>query len=363
MASRIETGGHNEHRSAAPNVFSSTHFTMDILVVNQTEVEALLPMAECMDVMADALRALAAGDAVLPLRTIVRLPGGRSAFGAMPAYLGRPEAAVGIKVITVFPDNDGTPLDSHQGAVLLFEVERGRLLAIMDASAVTAIRTAAVSGVATRALARDDATVLAILGAGVQAATHLEAMRLARPIERVRVWSRSAERARRFAERAAARFAVEVEAVESAERAVRGAHVVCTTTASREPLLRGEWLAAGAHVNAVGASLPTARELDTEAVRRARLYVDRRESALAEAGDFLIPKSEGAIGDEHIVGEIGELLLGRVAGRRTGDEVTLFKSLGLAVEDVAAARLVYDKAVAAGAGTRVELGGERRDGW
>ena len=331
---------------------------MDLLILNQPEVAALLPMAECIDVMADALRALAAGDAVVPLRTVVRLPDGHSAFAAMPATLAHP-AALGVKVITVFPGNEGTPLDSHQGAVLLFEADHGRLLAVMDASAITAIRTAAVSAVATRALARADAADLAILGAGVQAATHLEAMLLARPVARVRVWSRNADRARDFARRAGERVPVAVEAVASAEAAVDGAAIVCTTTASREPVLRGAWLAPGAHVNAVGASVATARELDTEAVRRARLYVDRRESALAEAGDFLVPRREGAIADDHIVGELGDVLLGRVPGRRAAAEVTLFKSLGLAVEDVAAARHVHAKGVAAGAGTRVAFGGER----
>lgn len=333
---------------------------MSLLLLNQSDVERLLPMAECIEVMSDALRTLTEGDARLPLRTIVRLPDGRSAFGSMPAYLGRP-AAVGIKVITVFPGNEGTRYDSHQGAVLLFEVEHGRLVAIMDASAITAIRTAAVTGVATRALARENAATLAILGAGVQAATHLEAMRLVRPIERVRVWSRTAERAHQFARHASERLAMDVRAVASAEEAVRDADVVCTVTSAREPVLRGDWLAPGTHVNAVGASLPTARELDAEAVRRARLFVDRRESALNEAGEFLIAKAEGAIGDDHIVGEIGELLLGRIAGRRSPDEITLFKSLGLAVEDVAAAHHVHARALAGGVGMRVDLGGERRD--
>ncbi|HEY0778613.1 MAG TPA: ornithine cyclodeaminase family protein [Gemmatirosa sp.] len=333
---------------------------MDILVVNQAEVATLLPMPECMEVMADTLCALAGGDATLPLRTVLRLADGRSAFATMPAALARP-AALGVKVITVFPGNEGTRLDSHQGAVLLFEADQGRMLAVMDASAITAIRTAAVSGVATRALARADATDLAILGAGVQAATHLEAMRLARPIARVRVWSRTAARAEAFARQAAARSGLRVEAVESAEAAVDGADVVCTTTAAREPVLRGAWLAPGAHVNAIGASVATARELDAAAVRRARLYVDRRESALAEAGDFLLARAEGAVDDAHIVGELGEVLTGRVEGRRAPDEITLFKSLGLAVEDVAAAAHVHARAVATGAGTRVALGGERAD--
>ena len=333
---------------------------VDILLLNQSDVTALLPMAECMDVMTDTLRTLALGDALLPLRTVIRLPNGPNAFGAMPAYLGRP-GAVGVKVITVFPQNDGTGLDSHQGAVLLFEIEQGRLIAIMDASAITAIRTAAVSGVATRALAREDAADLAILGAGVQAMTHLDAMCLARPIRRVRVWSRSAGRARELAHRASERSGVPVEPAASAERAVAGASIVCTVTAAREPVLRGEWLAPGSHINAVGASLPTARELDSEAVRRSRLYVDRRESALTEAGDLLLPKREGIITDDHIVGELGELLLGRVPGRASTQEVTLFKSLGLAIEDVGAAHHVHQQAVRRGVGTRVELGGERTE--
>jgi ornithine cyclodeaminase len=245
--------------------------------------------------------------------------------------------------------------------VLLFEVERGQLVAIMDATAITAIRTAAVSGVATRALAREDAEDLAILGAGAQALTHLEAMCLARPIRRVRVWSRSSERARRFVIQALDLCDIPVDAAGSPSEAVAGASIVCTVTAAREPVLLGEWLEQGTHVNAVGASLPTARELDSEAVRRSRLYVDRRESALNEAGDFLIPKREGRITDGHIVGELGDLLLGRIPGRRSPDEITVFKSLGLAVEDVAAAHLVHAKAIAKRVGTRVELSGEKTE--
>lgn len=332
---------------------------LEILVLNQHEVAAQLPMADCMTAMEGALRALAEGDAQLPLRTIIRLPDGKSAFGAMPAYLGQP-AAIGLKAITVFPGNEGSALDSHQGAVLLFEAEQGRLLAVMDASSITAIRTAAVSGVATRLLAREDARQLGLLGSGVQAWTHLEAMLVARPsIETVHVYSRNHGHSVRFARRAREQFGVQVSAVGEAADAVVRSDVVCTVTSSRLPVLEGAWLAPGAHVNAVGASLKDARELDTAAVRAARLYVDRRESALAEAGDVLIPMREGAFGEEHIIGELGELLLGRIEGRRAADEITLFKSLGLAVEDVAAAYVVYERATAAGVGTRVELGGER----
>jgi ornithine cyclodeaminase len=327
---------------------------MSVLVLGRADIAQLLPMRDCIDVMAGVLSELTRGAAILPLRQVLRLPDGKSAFAVMPAYLGQPKA-VGAKVITVFPDNHGTPFDSHQGAVLLFEAEHGSLAAVMDASSITAIRTAAVSGLATRLLARDDATDLAILGSGVQARTHLEAVRAVRGVNRVRVWSRSRDAVRAFAEGESRRHGVEIEPAPSARAAVEGADIVCTVTASREPVLAGEWLRDGAHVNAVGASLPFARELDTAAIARSRLYVDRRESALNEAGDFLIPRKEGVIGDDHIVGEIGDVLLGRVPGRRSSDEMTVFKSLGLAVEDVAAAAYIYERATAEERGTRVVL--------
>ena len=331
---------------------------MHVLILSQADITRLLPMRPCIDVMADALSALARGDAILPLRQVLRLPDGKNAFAVMPAYVGSPPA-IGAKVITVFPDNHGTALDSHQGAVLLFEGDHGSLVAVMDASSITAIRTAAVSGLATRLLAREDAADLAILGTGVQARTHLEAMCAVRPVKRARVWSRNAAAVRELATRASERHGIPVAPAASARAAVDGADIVCTVTASREPVLSGEWLAEGAHVNAVGASLASARELDTAAVARGRLYVDRRESALNEAGDFLIPKREGAICDDHIVGELGELLLGRVPGRRRDNEVTIFKSLGLAVEDVAAARFLYERARAESGGQMAALGGER----
>jgi len=338
---------------------STPHAPAGTLLVGHDDVVALLPMAECIDAMTEALRTLALGGAILPLRQVVRLPDGRNAFALMPAVLDRP-AAMGAKVITVFPGNDATPYDSHQGAVLLFDLEHGRLIAIVDASTITGLRTAAVTAVATRLLSRPEARTLALLGAGVQATTHLESLTLVRPIDEVRVWSRSGERARQFA-KASAATGVRIVACESAREAVDGADIVCTLTSSREPVVHGGWLAPGTHVNAVGASLPTARELDSATVASARLYVDRRESAMNEAGDFLVPKREGLIGDDHIVGEIGELLVEspRIPGRRTPQEITVFKSLGLAIEDVASARRIYDRAVARGAGTWFDLGGLR----
>jgi alanine dehydrogenase len=344
--------------SAGPD---SAEEKMEVLIVNQREVPELLPMAECIDVMAEALAALTRGDSVMPLRGMARLPDQGGLLAWMPSLLPA-DGVMGIKVISVFPGNEGTELESHQGAVLLFEAERGRLLAIVDASEVTAIRTAAVSGLATRLLARDDADDLAILGSGTQARTNLEAMVAVRNVSRVRVWSRNPEHAASFADREARRHGISVEASPTAQEAVEGAGIVCTTTSSTEPVLEGRWLSLGAHVNAVGFSGPAGRELDTEAILRARLFADRRESILNEAGDFLIPKSEGAVGDEHVVGELGEVALGKIEGRTSPEEITVFESLGLAIEDLAAVQHVFRRAQERGQGTRVELGGERHAG-
>jgi ornithine cyclodeaminase len=331
---------------------------MSVRILTQPEVERLLPMGECIEVMCEALTTLARGDAVLPLRSMVRLPGRPGLLGLMPAYLGSP-AIMGLKVVTVMPGNHGTRYDSHQGAVMIFEVEHGSPVAIMDGTSITAIRTAAVSGAATRALAREDAGDLAILGSGVQAASHLDAMKAVRPLRRVRVWSRDAGRARAFAERGAARHGLRIEVAASAREAVEGADLVCTTTAARQPVLEGAWLAPGVHINAVGACTRDARELDTAAVAGARLYVDRRESALNEAGDFLLARAEGAVTDDHIVGELGEVLAGTAPGRRSRDERTLFESLGIAVEDLAAAHHIWRKAEREDRGITIELGGVR----
>jgi ornithine cyclodeaminase len=268
----------------------------------------------------------------------------RAGDGGAPAYLS------GAKVVSVFPGNHAAGLDSHQGFVLLFETGHGRPLAVADAAAITAVRTAAVSALATRLLARPGEAELALLGSGVQAETHLEALSAVRPIARARVWSRDPERARRFAGAMSERHGLPVEPAATAEAAVAGAGIVCTVTAAREPVLRGDWLAPGAHVNAVGSCSPAAREIDSRAVARARLFVDSRESALAEAGDLLSAIAEGAVAADHIAGELGDLVAGRAAGRTGEDEITLFESLGLGIEDVAATHHVYRKAVAQGRG-------------
>lgn len=329
---------------------------MPTLVLSPAEVRKLLPMDTCIDLMAEALTTLGRDDAINPLRNGIRLPNDLGILGMMPGYMAQPHT-FGLKVVSVFPGNHGTVYDSHQGVVVLFEMEHGCPVAILDASEITAIRTAAATGVATRLLAREDATDLAILGSGVQAGTHLEAMRVVRSIDTVRVYSPNVERLERFVTEARERHGVDVTATSSAQAAVDGADIICTTTSAREPVLLGEWIAPGSHINAVGSSVRFTRELDTDAVVRSRLFVDRLESALNEAGDFLFPKQEGAIDDDHIVGEIGDILLGKLAGRESPGEITLFKSLGLAVEDLAAADHVYQRAKAEGVGTTVDLGG------
>lgn len=334
---------------------------MPTVVLSQPEVRRLLPMAACIDLMQEALAALGRGDGVNPLRWGIRLPDSRGLLGMMPGFLGSP-TALGIKVVTVLPGNHGTEYDSHQGVVILFDPVHGVPVLIADASEVTAIRTAAATAVATRVLARDDAQELAILGSGVQARTHLEAMLLVRPIRRVRVYSPNRAGRDRFASEAARRHDVTVEATKSAREAVAAADIICTTTSAREPVLFGEWLEPGMHVNAVGSSVPSARELDGAAVAKARLFVDRRESALAESGDFLSAREEGVVSDGHIVAEVGDVLLHQIAGRQTPQEITLFKSLGLAVEDVAAARFLHEQAIAQGVGTTISLGGVRHAG-
>jgi ornithine cyclodeaminase len=324
-----------------------------MLVLTRTEVERLLPMRVCIDLMTQALSARARGDAIQPLRTIIRLPDGSGILASMPAWVGTP-AALGVKVISVFPGNHAQGRDSHQGGVLYLDPHTGELDAILEAGAITAIRTAAVSGVATRHLARSDAGDVAILGAGVQAFTHLQAMREVRKLRRVRIWNRSQERAARLVARVEQSLGIQAEIMPSAEAAVRDADIVCAVTAAREPVLRGDWLSAGAHLNAVGSSVAEARELDTAAVARARLFVDARESALHEAGDLLIPIREGRLTADHIVAELGEVLIGR-PGRRDQQEITLFKSLGLGIEDVAAAGYLVTEARRAGAGQEVRL--------
>jgi len=331
---------------------------MDVTVLSAADVAKLLPMRDCIQVMRDALASLARGKALVPLRMVMRMPDASGFLGVMPGQIGPDEGrqgALGMKAVSVFPGNARRGIDTHQGAVLLFETDTGRLSALMDGATITAIRTAAVSGVATDLLARQEAAELAILGAGVQARTHLEAIATVRPLRRVRVWSRNPEHAVDLVKDSAGRYDASIDAMPTAEAAVRGADVVATVTASPEPLLERSWVKEGAHLNAVGSSIPTTREIDTATMAAARLFVDRRESALNEAGDVLIAMREGAFTADHIQAELGEVIIGTDPGRRSAAELTLFKSLGLAVEDVAAAAFILKRAQQTGAGQTVRM--------
>jgi ornithine cyclodeaminase len=328
---------------------------MKILVLNHDDVVQLLPMTDCIEVMAEALSALARGEVTQPLRTIVKPSGVKGVLAMMPAFRAGAEPLFGLKAICVFPGNAAIGKDAHQGGVILFSGKTGEPLAMVNASAVTSIRTAAVSAVATRALARPDATELAIIGAGIQARSHLEAMACVRSIARVRIASSRIGRARQFATEMQTRFAFPLEPVATPEAAVTGADIIVTATTAREPVIRREWISPGAHINAIGTFSPAAREIDTATMAAASLFVDRMESALNEAGDYLIAAKEGVIGPEHIRAELGEVLIGAKPGRTSPDEITLFKSLGLAIEDLAAAEHVYRKAKPHGVGSWVEF--------
>ena len=322
---------------------------MSILVLSEHDVRALLDMESCVEAMEEVLSALARGELFQPLRSVARPPGANGLIGLMPAHRSGERAAWSLKEIVVIPSNPTRGLDAHQGAVLLHDGETGQLVALLNASPVTEIRTAAVSGVATRALARKDASRVAILGAGVQGRSHVRAMRAVLEDPEIRIWARNPD--------ASAALAAEVGAVAapSPDAALLGAEVVCTTTSALEPIVELRWLAEGAHVNAVGSSIPTTRELDTATVAAASFFVDRRESTLNEAGDYLLPAAEGAVGPEHIKAELGEVLIGAHPGRQDESELTVFKSLGIAVEDLAAAELVVGRARERGVGAEVDF--------
>jgi ornithine cyclodeaminase len=328
---------------------------MKILILNEAEVTQLLPIAECIEVMAQALSTLARREVAQPLRTIFKPEKVKGVLAMMPAFRAGQQPLFGLKAICVFPGNAAIGKDAHQGGVLLFSGETGEPLAMANASAITAIRTAAVSAVATRSLAREDASELAIIGAGVQARTHLGALSQVRSIKRARIASLHFEHARQFAQEMRTRFSFPVEAVDTSEAAVRDADIIVTATNARQPVLKLEWISPGTHINAIGTYSPSAREIDTATMAAASLFVDRRESALNEAGDYLIAAVEDAIGPAHIRAELGEVLIGAHPGRRSADEITVFKSLGLAIEDLAAVEHIYYEARRLGVGSWVEF--------
>jgi ornithine cyclodeaminase len=331
---------------------------MRVLVLSHTDLQAVLDPAACERAMAGVLVARARGEAYNPLRSMTQPPGAAGFMGLMPAYSGDGAGVFALKAICLMRDNPARGLDAHQGTVTLFDGETGMPTAILDASAITEIRTAAVTAAGTRALARDDARVLAIIGAGVQARSHLAALAPVRGWEEVRVYAPTPEHARAVAAAGAGPGLAGVRVVDmpSAREAVDGADVVVTVTSATKPVFEHAWLATGAHVNAIGASSPSAHEVPVETVAAAALFCDSRESVCHEAGEFLLAVEQGAIpGEDHIRAELGEVLAGAAPGRTGDDELTLFRSLGIGVMDLAAAQLAVGRARRRGLGTEVEL--------
>jgi len=324
----------------------------ELLILDAHAVHRALPMRDCLDAMSSVMRSVSRGGAQMPLRTVLQVPGSDLLFGAMPGCIDEP-ASFGAKLLSVRLQSSAGASPSHVGVFVLFDAASGRPVAILDASELTAIRTAAATAVATQALARKDAGTLAILGTGEQAARHLEALAMVCSLRAVRVWGRSADRAAAFAARHAVCAGTRVVIASQAREAVEGADVICTTTASREPILNGAWLSPGAHVNLVGASTATAREADDEVVTRSRFFVDFTPSALAQAGELRHAIDAGAVTDRHILGQIGDVLNGTVLGRTSANDITVYKSLGIAAQDLAAAHRVYQTALQTGLGLRV----------
>ena len=323
-------------------------------LLTEDHVKSLLPMPALVQAMEAAIARFSAGDVLQPVRTVLTVGPTRAYYGLMPAYIEQP-SRMGAKLVTVFNDNHKRGLPSHLATILLFDPDTGSLIAIMDGRYITEARTAAVSAVSARHLSRPDATSLAIIGSGVQARSHLEAYAEVRPLETVRIWSPREESRTRFVTDMQPHVATRIEATATPEQAVSGADLVVLVTSSPTPVIDSRWVKDGAHVVSVGACRPDQREMAPELVARGRLFVDSRAAALVESGDVVQGIKEQRFDASHVAGELGEVVLGRVPGRQTADQITIFKSLGMAVEDVVAADLVLQKAIETGAGTALTL--------
>jgi len=322
------------------------------LLLDERDVRSVLTLPDLIESMRGALAGYSSGRAQQPLRTVLELGGGRAFFGIMPATLG--DQAVGTKLVTVFPSNRDRGLPSHLATIVLLDPETGALLALMDGRFITEARTAAVSAVSVDILALPAAGRLALIGSGVQARSHLEAIACVRRLEDVRVWSPTVAHRTAFVEQVR-HVGASVRAVGSAREAADGADLIVVATASTTPVLHREWVMDGAHICAVGACRPSHRELDAALVGRSRIFVDSTVGALAEAGDIVLAIQDGAMTSSDLAGELGDLISGKVDGRQDPRQITLFKSLGMAVEDVAAAHLAYTRASARGIGTRLAM--------
>ncbi|MDP1568703.1 MAG: ornithine cyclodeaminase family protein [Vicinamibacterales bacterium] len=323
-------------------------------LLTEDHVHALLPMGDLVAAMESALVRFSTGEVLQPVRTVLQVGPEKAFFGLMPAYIEQP-ACMGAKIVTVYNANHAKGLPSHLATILLLDPDTGALLALMDGRYITEARTAAVSAVSARHLARAESSTLALIGTGVQARSHLEAFAEVRALKDVRVWSPQARSRDRFVEDMRSQVPVAVTAASSAEAAVRGADLIVLATSSPTPVIEDAWVAPGAHVVSVGACRPDQREMPPALVARARLFVDSRAAALVESGDVVMGMAEGRFEAGHLRGELGEVVLGRVTGRDDDGTITIFKSLGMAVEDVVAADLVYRRAIETGAGTELTL--------
>jgi alanine dehydrogenase len=320
------------------------------VMLGEKDVRSVLSMDDLISVMEAALDRFSAGSVRQPLRTVVDVASRHAFFGVMPAFVDGSAPALGTKLVSVYHTNAAQGLPSHLATIVLFDPDTGALQAVLDGRYITEARTAAASAASAKHLARADSRVLAVLGTGVQARSHIDAIARVRPIEEVRVWGRHQEHVRALIDEIAPSTRPRLVPAASVHEATRTADIIALVTASREPVLSRASVREGTHICAVGACRPDQREMDTALVKDARVFVDSRVGALAEAGDIVIPIKEGAIDQSHIAGEIGDVCGGRIPGRRSRAEITIFKSLGMAVEDVAAAHLALERASERGLG-------------
>lgn len=325
-----------------------------MLILSEEEVRNLVDIEDLIAVLEQAHVQFSTGKVVMPVRLVVPLPEIKGRITSMPAYLSE-ESALGIKIISYFQDNPGRGLPPILATISLYSTETGKLMVLMDGVYITAIRTACASAMATKALANPETPVLGVIGAGTQARTHIRALSEVRTLERVLIWSPSGTSARKVKEELEQEMGFEILPQPSPEAVVREADLLATVSAAGEPILEAAWLKPGVHINAVGSHRPDLREIGSDTLRRATVFVDSRDAVNSECGDILLAIAEGVISKEHIRGEIGEVLAGSKQGRSSGDEVTLYKSVGIAAQDVAAASRVYRRALERGAGTQVEM--------
>ena len=324
-----------------------------MLILNKSAVSDALSHGACIDVMAEAMKSVSQRDVVMPLRQFMGVPGTEGKLGLMPGYLGAPRC-FGVKIVSKFPRDADSPFGTHVGAIMLFDADEGIPVALLDGGELTAIRTAAASALATRVLARNDASTLAVLGHGEQARHHIKALLHVRPIKRILIWGRSFEKASAFVQSLGLGETIDIAAERDAATAVSRADIVCTVTSATTPIIEGAWLEDGTHVNLVGAAVRTSAEADVDVITRSKFYVDYRESALAQAGELLNAIETGKVSDRHIAGEIGEVLLSQAKGRESDKEITVYKSLGVSAQDLAASLHAWQSAKAGGHGTTVD---------